>query len=117
MDPVRKGTGTNTAAPEIVSTAGARARATVSVSGRLDRVGIAQLRVELAGCRAAGAIEMRLDLSKVTSWEPHLARTLAWVQSQLHANGGNLELTGADHRLRAQLGDAISALRALPGWR
>lgn len=107
----------NRLAPRIVSTARIPAYASISlsVSGRLDRVEIARLRAELAGWRAAGAIEVRLDLSEVTSYAPNLARTLAWVQSQLHESGGNLVLTGADTRLRAQLRGAVDLLHTLPG--
>ncbi|WP_169748077.1 STAS domain-containing protein [Pseudonocardia acaciae] len=107
----------NIAEPGIDTTPRIHAYAAVSVDGRLDRAGIARVRAELAGWRAAGAIEVRLDLSGVTSYEPSLARTLAWVRSQLCASGGDLMLTGADERLRAELRDAVGALDALPGWR
>jgi hypothetical protein len=83
--------------PEVLETPPMRADATVSVSGQLDRAGVAGLRAELAGWCASGAIVVRLDLSGVTSYEPNLARTLAWVQSQLR--------------------DAVGALHALPALR
>ncbi|GAA5160736.1 hypothetical protein GCM10023321_43910 [Pseudonocardia eucalypti] len=103
--------------PGVVASSRIRAYATVSVSGRLDRLGIARLRAELAGWRAAGAVDVRLDLSGVTGHDATLARTLAWAQSQLNGAGGNLLVTGADHQLRGELRDAVAALHALPGWR
>jgi anti-anti-sigma regulatory factor len=103
--------------PESASTQRIRAYATVSVSGQLDRAGIARLRAELAGWRASGAIVVQLDLSGMTSYEPNLARMLAWAQSQLRENGGELVLTGAQTRLREKLRDAVGALQALPAWR
>lgn len=102
--------------PEIMSSPRIRAYAAVSVSGRLNKSGIARLRAELAGWRAAGAIDVRLELSGMTGYDPGLARTLAWAQSQLHGNGGELLITGADQRLCAELSDAVAELHALPGW-
>lgn len=106
----------NTTEPEIVSSPRIRAYATVSVCGRLDKGGIGRLRAELAGWRAAGAVHVRLDLSGVTGHDPSLARALAWAQSQLHSNGGDLLITGADRQLCTQLRDAQAELRTLPGW-
>ncbi|MBB6380669.1 hypothetical protein BKA01_008166 [Pseudonocardia eucalypti] len=102
--------------PEIMSTPRIRAYATVSVCGRLDKCGIARLRTELAGWRAAGAIDVHLDLSGMLDHDPGLARTLAWAQTQLHGNGGNLLITGANEQLCAELHDAVTELHTQPGW-
>jgi hypothetical protein len=106
----------NMTEPQIVSTPRARARAAVSIRGRLDRAGIARLRTELAGWRTAGAHEVRLHLSEMTSYAPGLARTLAWAQTQLRENGSNLRVIGAPKQLQAELRDAVDALGSLPSW-
>ena len=90
------------------------ARATVSVAGVLDRAGVARLRSELAGWRAAGTVRLRVDVSGVSRCEPDLAqalaRVLSWAGAQLRARGGELTVSGADDRLRTAL-DAAAPTR------
>lgn len=88
------------------------ARATVSVAGVLDRAGVARLRSELAGWRAAGTVQLRVDVSEVSRCcEPDLAqalaRVLAWAGAQLRARGGELTVSGANDWLRRELDAAV----------
>ncbi|MBB6375785.1 hypothetical protein BKA01_003007 [Pseudonocardia eucalypti] len=93
--------------------AGRAARHTVSGAERA----VAGVRAaRRAGWRAAGAIDVHLDLSGMLDHDPGLARTLAWAQTQLHGNGGNLLITGANEQLCAELHDAVTELHAQPGW-
>lgn len=99
----------------IVSVAGSPARVVVSVSGELDRPGIARLRTELAWWRQAGALEVRLDLSGVPRCDPSLARSLAWARTQLRGYGADLIITGVGDEVLAELAAACARLAAFPG--
>ncbi|MBB6375807.1 hypothetical protein BKA01_003029 [Pseudonocardia eucalypti] len=52
----------------------------------------------------------------MSGYDSDLARMLAWAQRQPHGNGGDLLITGADRRLCAELHDAVTELRTMPGW-
>jgi hypothetical protein len=83
---------------------------TVSVHGRLDLAGLAQLRC------ASGVRQVVLDLSTMISYPAGLARTLSWAHSQLRASGTELLITGAPRELGNELAQAARTLGTLPGW-
>jgi hypothetical protein len=107
--------GTQPVQTEIVSSPRDVARATVRVSGSLDRAGIALLRAELAGWREAGAVLVRLDMSGLHDSCPAVnvawARALAWARHQHRELGGQLEVCGASADLNAALRTADAVLR------
>lgn len=88
------------------------ARVTISISGWLDRPGVARLRTTLARARAVGAPRLVLDAAGLSGWDPTLPRVLAWARIQLRGGDQELVITGAPARLRTEITQAHHTLGA-----